>query len=58
MLTDPTQADALGAALLKATNTTSGLPAYGVNTVSAALHRGFAGASVLLAEALSCQVEL
>ncbi|KAI5885029.1 uncharacterized protein SCHCODRAFT_02521494, partial [Schizophyllum commune H4-8] len=52
------KADALGSALLKATNTTSGLPAYGVNTVSGEPHRGFAGASVLLAEALSCQVEL
>ncbi|KAL1675320.1 glycoside hydrolase [Schizophyllum commune] len=51
------KADALGSALLKATNTTSGLPAYGVNTVSGELHRGFAGSSVLLAEALSCQVE-
>ncbi|TRM62777.1 glycoside hydrolase [Schizophyllum amplum] len=51
------RADDLGKALLMATNTTSGLPAYGVNTVTGKTKSGWAGASVLFAEALSCQME-
>ncbi|KZS96517.1 seven-hairpin glycosidase [Sistotremastrum niveocremeum HHB9708] len=49
-----TRADQLGLALLHAFNTTSGLPAWGVNTVT---HRQQNTYSALLAEIGSCQME-
>ena len=51
------RADELGAALLPAFNTASGLPAYGVNTSSGELSRGWAGDTSLWSEVLSCQLE-
>ena len=51
------RADDLGAALLPAFDTASGLPAYGVYPVNGELARGWAGNSSLWSEVLSCQLE-
>jgi mannosyl-oligosaccharide alpha-1,2-mannosidase len=51
------RADDLGAALLPAFNTPSGIPAYGVNTKSGEIAEGWSGKSSLWSEMLSCQLE-
>ncbi len=51
------RADELGMALLPVFNTTSGLPAYSVNTVSGEIAVGYAGSSSLWSEILTCQLE-
>jgi mannosyl-oligosaccharide alpha-1,2-mannosidase len=51
------RADDLGFALLPAFNTTSGLPAYSVNTVSGEVAHGSIGKAAFWSEALSCQLE-
>ena len=51
------RADDLGAALLPAFDTASGLPAYGVNISGAELVQGWTGSSSLWSEVLSCQLE-
>lgn len=52
------RADDLGMMLLPAFNgTASGFPAFGVNTQSGAVTMGWMGASTLLAEGMSCQME-
>ncbi|CCM04166.1 uncharacterized protein FIBRA_06328 [Fibroporia radiculosa] len=51
------RADDLGRLLLPALNTSSGLPMYAVNTVTGETREGWSLGTVLLAEALSCQLE-
>ncbi|KAF7969462.1 hypothetical protein HWV62_27311 [Athelia sp. TMB] len=51
------RADDLGGMLLPAFNTTSGFPAFAVNTVDGRIRQGWNGQNVLWAEALSCQME-
>ncbi|KAH8103862.1 glycoside hydrolase [Cristinia sonorae] len=51
------RADELGQKLLPAFNTSLGLPAYGVNTVTGALSYGWLTDAAMLAEVASCQME-
>ncbi|KAI9460739.1 seven-hairpin glycosidase [Russula earlei] len=52
-----TRADDLGTALLPVFDSPSGLPSYSVNTVTGDVAAGWGGATALLAEALTCQLE-
>ncbi|TCD69473.1 hypothetical protein EIP91_007599 [Steccherinum ochraceum] len=51
------RADDLGTKLLPAFNTTSGLPANGVNTVTGEMSFGWLPGTVMLSEVASCQME-
>src|SRR6267378_5148517 len=51
------RADDLGAALLPAFGTLSGLPMFSVNTISGQVAQGGWGNHALLSESLTCQVE-
>ncbi len=51
------RADDLGAALLPVFNTTSGLPAFAVNTVNGNIAQGWAGKASPWSEVLTCQLE-
>jgi mannosyl-oligosaccharide alpha-1,2-mannosidase len=51
------RADDLGTALLPAFNTTSGIPAFSVNTVNGRIAQGWNGHNALWSEILSCQLE-